>query len=71
MNFKPGSYGGNADKLSDDMSLECKICWWVYDPAQGDDIMQIQPGTPFSKLPDYWSCPNCDGSKTDFMVIDA
>ena len=69
MEFKPGSYGGDASKLSDGSRLECKICWYVYDPAKGDDYWQIPPGTPFSQLPEYWSCPNCDGHKEDCMVI--
>lgn len=66
----PGSYGGDASKLSDDTRLECKICWYVYDPACGDEYWQIAPGTPFSRLPDHWTCPECDGSKIDFMVLD-
>ena len=47
-----------------------QICWYVYDPAIGDDYWQIPPGTPFSQLPDHWSCPECDGRKQDFMVLD-
>ena len=70
MSFFAGSYGGNAEKLRDDSKLECKICWYVYDPAQGDDYWQIAPGTPFSKLPDEWSCPNCDGRREDFLLVD-
>ena len=50
--------------------MECGICWHVYDPAQGDDYWQIPAGTPFAELPDHWSCPNCDGNKKDFMVLD-
>ncbi|AKH21756.1 rubredoxin [Sedimenticola thiotaurini] len=67
--FFAGSYGGSADKLSDEARLECKICWYLYDPAQGDPYWQIPPGTPFSRLPEDWSCPNCDGRKDDFMVV--
>ena len=67
--FVPGSYGGDPDKVSDDTRLECKICWYVYDPDKGDDYWQIPPGTPFSKLPAHWSCPECDGNKNGFMVI--
>lgn len=67
--FFGGSYGGDDDRIDDDARLECKICWYVYDPRQGDDYWQIPPGTPFSQLPAHWSCPNCDGSKRDFMVI--
>ena len=66
----PGSYGGDAGKLSDATRLECKICWYVYDPASGDDYWQDAPGTPFSQLPEHWTCPECDGNKFDFMVLD-
>ena len=66
----PGSYGGDNSKLADDSRLECKICWYVYNPDKGDDYWQIPPGTPFSQLPEYWTCPECDGRKIDFMVID-
>ena len=67
--FFGGSYGGDDGKIDDDARLECKICWYVYDPEVGDDYWQIPPGTPFSQLPAHWSCPNCDGQKRDFMVI--
>ncbi|EED3671848.1 hypothetical protein FD97_08060 [Salmonella enterica subsp. enterica serovar Muenchen] len=50
--------------------MECKVCWWVYDPTLGDDVWQIPPGVPFSQLPDYWCCPVCETSKSGFMVID-
>ncbi|MCU7925204.1 MAG: [NiFe]-hydrogenase assembly chaperone HybE [Candidatus Thiodiazotropha sp. (ex Dulcina madagascariensis)] len=49
--FFAGSYGGDDNKLRDESRLECKICWYVYDPAEGDDYWQIPPGTPFSQLP--------------------
>ena len=67
--FFAGSYGGSADKLNDESRLECKICWYVSDPVEGDPYWQIPPGTAFSKLPADWSCPNCDGRKDDFMVM--
>ena len=67
--FLPGSFGGDTTKLDKNTRLECKICWYVYEPEKGDDYWQIPPGTPFSELPDDWSCPQCDGKKVDFMVI--
>ncbi len=67
--FFSGSYGGDNSKIQDESRLECKICWYVYDPEAGDDYWQIPPGTPFSHLPDHWRCPRCDGNKDDFMVI--
>ncbi len=70
LGFSSGSYGGDSSKLTDDAVLECKICWWQYDPAEGDDYWQIPPGTPFAKLPEHWSCPHCDRRREDFMVVN-
>ncbi len=64
-----GSYLGNDERLPDGARLECGICWTVYDPALGDAYWQIPPGTPFSALPERWSCPGCDAPKTKFMVL--
>ncbi|MCV6614393.1 MAG: rubredoxin [Cellvibrionaceae bacterium] len=65
----PGSYGGDNDKLSPASKLECKICWYVYDPSAGDDCWQVPPGTAFTQLPEHWSCPQCQGRKQDFLMI--
>ncbi len=59
---------GHAPQLGP--RLECKICWAVYDPALGDEIWQIPPGTPFSNLPPHWSCPNCSAEKSAFLPLD-
>ncbi|WP_425101319.1 [NiFe]-hydrogenase assembly chaperone HybE [Tropicibacter sp. S64] len=63
-----GSYMGNAGKISPKAIMECKICWTVYDPAIGDDTRSVLPGTPFTQLPDDWSCPNCDAPAEQFLV---
>lgn len=68
--FFAGSYGGDDAKITAATRLECKICWYVYDPAKGDDYWQIKPGTAFSDLPDHWTCPNCDGDKDGFLVLE-
>ncbi|MDO6965965.1 rubredoxin [Rhizobium alvei] len=49
--------------------MECGICWHVYDPAEGDPVWQIPPGTPFSELPEDWRCPNCDALQSKFMRL--
>ena len=36
-----GSYLGDRQRLPLDARLECKICWWVYDPAEGDPANAI------------------------------
>ncbi|MCA0241967.1 MAG: rubredoxin [Proteobacteria bacterium] len=65
-----GSYLGDRARLAAAARLECKICWWVYDPALGDAVWQIAPGTPFAALPAHWRCPRCDGDGAQFMVVD-
>ncbi len=65
-----GSYLGDGSRIAADSRLECKICWHVYDPAEGDEVWQIEPGTAFADLPDHWRCPNCDGDRDQFMVVD-
>jgi [NiFe] hydrogenase assembly HybE family chaperone len=65
-----GSYMGDGSRIEDDTRLECGICWWVYDPALGDEETQTPPGTPFRLLNDTWTCPNCAADKSKFMVLD-
>lgn len=65
-----GSFLGAQDKISPQAIMECKICWTPYDPAEGDDYRQADPGTPFIALPEDWSCPNCSAPKEQFMVLE-
>jgi [NiFe] hydrogenase assembly HybE family chaperone len=65
-----GSYMGAAAKISPLAVMECKICWTVYDPAQGDETRQIDPGTPFTGLPHDWTCPTCSAPAAQFLVRD-
>jgi rubredoxin len=64
-----GSFLGDRSKLHPDDRLECGVCWWVYDPAQGDEVWHVAPGTPFAALPEHWRCPQCDAPQHKFMVI--
>lgn len=48
----------------------CTICNHIYDPAEGDPAAGISPGTPFEKLPDSWSCPDCGASKDDYEPME-
>ncbi len=50
--------------------MECGICWHVYDPAEGDSVWQIAPGTKFEDLPENWRCPVCDAPQHKFMRLD-
>ncbi len=44
----------------------CKICGYIYDPAEGDPENGVAPGTLFSELPDDWVCPPCGAPKSEF-----
>jgi len=46
---------------------ECGVCWYLYDPALGDDVWQIEAGTPFEALPAHWRCPKCDSAMERFL----
>jgi rubredoxin len=61
---------GRQASIGPTTRLECKICWAVYDPAVGDEVWQIPPGTPFADLPAHWTCPNCSAVKQDFLIVD-
>jgi rubredoxin len=49
---------------------ECGVCWTVYDPALGDPVAQVPPGTPFEALDEQWCCPHCDAPKHRFLDLD-
>ena len=66
----PGSPAwGDRSQVPPDARLECKICWWVYDPAEGDAVWQIPPGTAFADLPGHWRCPPCDAEASKFLLL--
>lgn len=65
-----GSFLGDSGRIDSHTIMECGVCWWVYDPALGDDVWQIAAGTAFSDLPSHWRCPVCDAQQAQFMVLD-
>ncbi len=44
----------------------CKVCGYVYDPANGDAANGVEPGTSWEDLPDSWVCPLCGVGKEQF-----
>jgi len=48
----------------------CKVCGYVYDPANGDPGAGIASGTEFSDLPANWACPTCGADKSQFEELD-
>jgi len=58
-----------SNRIQANTSLECRICWYVYDPALGDEVEQIPPDTPFTALPAHWRCPQCDAGQDKFLPL--
>ncbi len=55
--------------MTDSPKYQCNICGYVYDPAVGDPSQSVEPGTPFSELPDDWTCPECGAGKEEFTQL--
>ncbi|MDD4860162.1 MAG: flavin reductase [Dehalococcoidales bacterium] len=58
-----------SEVKGDMTKYQCKVCGYIYDPSQGDPASGITPGTPFSALPDGWTCPVCGAAKSDFEEV--
>ncbi|MGK7893165.1 MAG: rubrerythrin family protein [Xenococcus sp. (in: cyanobacteria)] len=48
----------------------CRQCSMIYDPVIGDPDSGIAPGTPFSEIPDDWTCPICGAEKKLFIPYE-
>lgn len=44
------------------MLFKCEICQWIYD--------ENVEGTPFSELPEDYTCPMCGVDKSNFVEVD-
>ena len=49
--------------------MQCSVCQWIYDPEQGEPNQDVQPGTPWSEVPDNFLCPECSLGKDVFDVL--
>jgi rubredoxin len=50
----------------------CSVCSFMYDPEATDSGIDcgVEPGTPFERLPDEWTCPLCGSGKESFGPPD-
>ncbi|MDJ0579600.1 rubrerythrin family protein [Crocosphaera sp.] len=48
----------------------CRQCSMIYDPVLGDPDSGIAPGTPFSEIPEDWTCPICGAIKKLFIPYE-
>jgi flavin reductase (DIM6/NTAB) family NADH-FMN oxidoreductase RutF/rubredoxin len=65
---KPKAKSKQGDKEM--KKYKCLMCGYIYDPAEGDPDNDIEPGTAFEDLPDYWVCPDCGAGKDEFEPLD-
>jgi rubredoxin len=74
MNRSVDGNGPDASHLGgttrDDASpMECRICWYLYDLAEGDPLAAVPPGTGIEALPKEWCCPRCDSDRSYFLPV--
>ena len=55
----PERLRGRKRKEKATMKYVCKVCGYVYDPAENN-------GVPFEELPEDWTCPVCGVGKSEF-----
>ena len=49
--------------------MQCSVCQWIYDPAKGEPMQDVAPGTPWSEVPDNFLCPECSLGKDVFEEL--
>ncbi|HEY6577640.1 MAG TPA: rubredoxin [Mycobacterium sp.] len=53
-------------------AYSCPVCDYVYDQTKGAPREGFPAGTPFSEIPDDWTCPDCGvREKVDFESVEA
>lgn len=52
---------------SKDAKYECSMCKYIYNPKYGNEKAGIHAKTPFSELPENWTCPVCGEKKDVFQ----
>ena len=61
----------NRERIGAETKMQCKVCWYVYDPKQGCEEFDIAPDTPFYDLPDFFTCPGCGNEKAGFISLNS
>jgi rubredoxin len=49
---------------------KCKVCGYIYDPANGEKRKDIAPGTDWPDVPDDFRCPSCGAPRKSFTELD-
>lgn len=51
------------------VSMQCSVCQWIYDPALGEPLQDVAPGTRWDMVPEYFLCPECGLGKSVFDAL--
>lgn len=60
------SNGAQTEVAVSMQSMQCSVCQWIYDPALGEPLQDVAPGTGWDNVPDYFLCPECGLGKSVF-----
>jgi len=60
----------NRQRIDAASAMQCKVCWYVYDPEMGCEEWNIAPGTAFNDLPEHFTCPQCGNDKGVFLPYE-
>ena len=60
----------NRQRFANASAMQCKVCWYVYDPTIGCEEWDIEPGTSFNDLPKHFTCPQCGNDKSVFLPFE-
>ncbi|NDL63612.1 anaerobic nitric oxide reductase flavorubredoxin [Acerihabitans arboris] len=53
----------------DAVMMQCSVCQWVYDPALGEPMQEVAPGTGWPQVPNTFLCPECGLGKDVFDAM--
>lgn len=60
----------NRKRIGPQTKMQCKVCWYIYDPQKGCEEWDIPEQTPFNDLSDYFTCPNCGSDRSAFLPLN-
>ncbi len=60
----------NRSRVGPKTRMQCKVCWYVYDPEVGCEEMDVAPGTSFNDLPQHFVCPECGNPLSSFIPCE-
>jgi anaerobic nitric oxide reductase flavorubredoxin len=58
-----------AAEKDDSVKMFCTVCNWVYDPAIGEPMQDVAPGTDWQSVPETFLCPECGLGKSVFEPL--